>query len=215
MLGAVERGDARKLSELIGYDGGFRVNMDQDGYGGTLLHSACRGSDHCSPVIPLLLAHPDIDVNAKDSFGYTPFFLACYNGHSSCLREMLGDSRVNVHEPGNGCSPLWQAAVNGHVDVIRWWIASGREMELGKPGDGGTDAIGAARERGYSGEVTLLERFKGDPARTRSEVRMQLGITGQYLLPTYYYLLLPTTTYYHSPFNGVGENIEVSLFFSN
>jgi len=29
--------------------------------------------------------------------------------------------------------------------------------------------------------VTLLKRFKGDAAKTRSEVRMEWGITGQYL----------------------------------
>ena len=71
---------------------------------------------------------------------------------------------------------LVQAATNGHLDVIKWWIASGREMELGNPGDERTDAIGVAKKYGKTNVVTLLERFKENPVETRSEVRLELGI---------------------------------------
>jgi len=91
-------GDAKKVAEMIRQDPGFKVNMALDGYGSTLLHYACQG-DSRSAVIPLLLAHPDIDVNAKNEFGHTPFYLACIFGRPSCVREMLKDSRVKVNEP--------------------------------------------------------------------------------------------------------------------
>jgi len=85
-----------------------------------------------------------------------------------------------VNETGNhGCTPLRKAAQIGHVDVIKWWIASGREMDLGTPGELETDAIGESRNEGKTEVVTLLERFKSDAAKTRDEVRMELGITGQ------------------------------------
>jgi len=96
---------------------------------------------------------------------------------------MLKDSRVKLNEPNKyGWTPLWGAARDGHLDVIiKWWIASGREMDLGTPGDvDKTDAIGVAKRRGKTEVVTLLERFKGDAAKTRSELRKQLGINGQY-----------------------------------
>jgi len=103
MLAAVYGGDTKKLAELIRQDPGFNVNMDQDGNGWTLLHHACA-RDSRSPVIPLLLAHPDIDVNVKESGGHTPFYLACC-GRPSCVREMLKDSRVNLNEPNKyGCT---------------------------------------------------------------------------------------------------------------
>ena len=76
-----------------------KVNTDQSGYGWTLLHFACNDSSS-SPVISLLLAHPDIDVNVKDDDGTTPFYRAC-GGNTSCVREMLRDSRVSVNEPSN------------------------------------------------------------------------------------------------------------------
>jgi len=181
MLAAVENGDAKELAELIKQDPGFKVNMGQDAMRWTLLHCACRDS-HRSPVIPLLLAHPDIDVNVKDRHGRTPFFLACYWGYTSCVRVMLKDIRVEVNEPdSDGNSPLWWAARSGNLEVLKWWIASGREMDLGKPGDiDETDAIGVAKKYGKTDIATLLERFKKDAAKTRSEVKKELRVTGQH-----------------------------------
>jgi len=177
------------LAELIRQDPGFNVNMELDGQRLTLLHHAC-GRDGSSALIPLLLAHPDIDVNSKDVGGITPFFFACGTGRISCLREMLKDSRVNQNEPAdNGKTPPWGAAYNGQLEAIKWWIASEKEMDLGIPGDvDKTDAIGVAKERGHAEVVALLERFHSDAAKTRSEVRKQFGINGQYSY--YYYSIL-------------------------
>ena len=171
---AVRKGDVKRLAKLMSQDTIFDVNMVLDVRGRTLLHFACR-DDSRSAVIPLLLAHPGIDVNVKDESGSTPFFYACY-GYPSCVREMLKDSRVKVNEPNNdGCTPLWNAADDGYLDIIRWWIASGREMDLGKPGDvDKTDAVGVAKR--YGKEVaTLLERFKSDASKTRHAMRVEMG----------------------------------------
>jgi len=143
MLAAVHDGDVKKLAELIGDDPSFNVNMRRDGDGWTLLHQACLSNSR-SAVIPLLLAHPDIDVNVKDNDGSSPFYFACSNGHTSCVRVMLKNSRVKVNETdNNGETPPWIAAHYGHLHVIKWWIASGREMDLGEPGDEKADDIGA------------------------------------------------------------------------
>jgi len=175
MLAAVKKGDAKELAELMRQNPGFDVNMDQDGIGHTLLHYACLES-HRSPVIPLLLAHPDIDVNVKDTTGSTPFLVAS-GGHVSCVREMLTDSRVKVNKPNHyGRTPLWWAAFNVCLDVIKWWIASGREMDLGTPGDDYTDAIGVAKEDDNTEVVSLLKRFESDAAKTRHAVRVELGL---------------------------------------
>ena len=194
MYAAVKSGDAKKLAELIRQDPGFDVNITLKGSKWTLLHEACIG-DIRSAVIPLLLAHPDIDVNVKNRSGGTPFYYAC--GYPSCAREMLKDSRVKVNEPDkNGNTPLWNAAYHGSLDVIKWWIASGREMDLGTAGNVyRTDAIGGAKKYGHAEVVTLLERFKSDAAKTRSEVRKQLGINGRYSY-SYYSILLLFTSFF-------------------
>ena len=94
------------------------------------------------------------------------------------LCEMLKDSRVKVNEPTNsGSTPLQLAAANDHLDVIKWWIASGREMDLGEPGDvDKTDAIGVAKKKGKTEVVALLERFKSDAAQTRHAIRVEIGL---------------------------------------
>jgi len=103
---------------------------------------------------------------------------ACFYGSTSCAREVVKDSRVKVNEPdNNGFTPLWQAAYYGSLNVIKWWIASEREIDLGKPGDiYKTDAIGGAKERGNAEVVTLLERFESDAAKTRHAMRVELGL---------------------------------------
>jgi len=101
----------------------------------TALHVVCAGGR--DSVVSILLAHPNVDVNATDKYGYTPFMSACERGHTSCARLMLRDSRVKVNEPDNGKrTTLFRAAATSRLNVIRWWIASGREIDLGKPGDG-------------------------------------------------------------------------------
>ena len=102
----IQKGDAKKLSELMRRDPDFDVNQVLDKNGFTLLHHACWGKTN-SAVIPLLLAHPDIDVNLKETVGLALFYLACAYGYTSCVREMLKDSRVNPNEPTNeGSTPL-------------------------------------------------------------------------------------------------------------
>ena len=86
---------------------------------------------------------------------------------------MLKDSRVKVNEPDNdGETPLCYAARFGSPDVIKWWIASGREIELGEPGDVFMDAIGVAKEYDRTEVVSLLERLKENPVETRHAVRV-------------------------------------------
>ena len=185
MLAAIKKGDTKKLAELMRQDPGFKVNMGQNGSGQTLLHSACN-SDSSSAVIPLLLAHPDIDVNAKDKSGSTPFSSAIANAATSCVREMLKDSRVIVNERDkDGCTPpLWDVAANDRLDIIKWWIVSGREMILWTQKEWSRNFEEAEKEgeeekKGETAETSLLKRFRNDASKTRNEVKMELGITGQ------------------------------------
>jgi len=66
---------------------------------------------------------------------------------------------------------------------------------MGEPGNEFQDVIGAARKPTQGGNeteeafekrkkvcllvATLLERFKGNPAQTKTEIRKELGITGE------------------------------------
>jgi len=178
----VERGKLEDTKEILRIHPAINVNWSNGfwkGPGGpsSALHRACwNGHD---AIVSLLLAHPAINVNLKDTHGFSPFMIAARCGALPCVRLLLLDPRVRPNEPGgNGYTPLIYSVFYVQYDVIRWWIASGREMDLGKPGDEKTDAIRAAV--GLPGArktemVTLLERFRGDPVETRRDVRVELG----------------------------------------
>jgi len=85
--------------------------------------------------------------------------------------------RLPFIEPSYGYTPLRGAAYYGDIDVIKWWITSGREMDFWKPGDvDKTDAIGGAKKRRRTEVVALLERFKKNPVETRHAMRVELGL---------------------------------------
>jgi len=97
-----------------------------------------------------------------------------------CVRLLLKDSRVLVNEPtAFGNTPLYWATYNVHLDIIRWWIASGRELDLGEPGNYKTDAIMKAKDVAETEVVALLERFKENPVETRHQVRLELGLVNE------------------------------------
>ena len=139
------------------------------------LHIACE-EGHDS-VVSVLLAHPNIDVNLADSCGFAPFVYACQNKRISCLRLMLSDARVEVNRLIFGKeSPLCRAIMmHGNITVVQWWIASGREMNLGSPENDLTDATTTAKITKQRRIALLLKNFKENPDRTRYEVKLHLG----------------------------------------
>jgi len=150
-------------------------------WGWSALHYACDSGQ--SLVVASLLAHPDIIVNrrARPEMA-TPFFLACKRGMTVCVWLLLKDPRVLVTEPDkSGNTPLKEAVECGRVDVLKWWIASGRRLNLGDRGDPKTDVIAAAESRKYPSQfrdemIGILKRYVADPEATCNEFREYLGL---------------------------------------
>jgi len=175
---AVSSGKVEEVKEILGGNPTLDVNWKNRDTGWSSLHRACwsdRGS-----IVSIFLAHPDVDVNLKSDDGSTPFNDSCFKGATSCARLLLMDPRVNVTEPSlSGSTPLFWAAYWGTLGIIKWWISSGREMDFGEPGNGNTDAIGAAMKKGKLEAATLLTRFRENPAVTRHEIRVELGLVDE------------------------------------
>lgn len=170
--------DVEMAKKILAENPGDKVNEADRQTGDTALHLTCCDLTEVSErIASLLLAHPGINVNAKDNLGYTPFIVACIYSNIPLVRLLLRDRRVKVNEPNPRKTPLKIAAYDGSLEVIKWWIASGREMELGQTGNE-NDAIEAARKNNNLHIVILLERFRDNPTQTRSEVRQELGWFG-------------------------------------
>ena len=164
---AAFNGKVEEVKSILRKNPSLNVNWKNEECGAETALSAACFNGHDS-VVSVLLAHPDIDPNLKQKDGWTPFMTACWSGKTSGVRLLLQDQRVMINEPNiEGSTPLRWAAFKGNQDVIKWWIVSGREMNLGTPGDIDKTEV-----------VSLLERFKSDAAKTRSEIRLELGING-------------------------------------
>jgi len=170
----IGEGELDEAVRLLQTSPEIRVNHNHNGdfLHWTMLHKACYNNQPA--VVAALLAHPDIDVNFKDTSGQTPFILAHYTHNPECVRLMLKDPRVLVNEPDrNGTTPLWMAAFNNSLDIVKLWIASGRGMYLGDPGSE-MNALEMARREMKTELVSLLENFTENPVQTRWEVRQEL-----------------------------------------
>jgi len=193
-----------EVKEILKGHPGVNVNWQNSKFiEWTALHRACSsGSDS---IVSLLLAHPDIDVNLKTKDGKTGFWLACSDGSASSVRLLLRDARVDVSlSDARGLTPLQRCVSQGYVDSIKWWIVSGRTLDLNDPaflasegnsgvrkekaakssemrkGGGGP---GAGDNKGKSEAMTLLHKFRENPEKSREEIRKELGIAGEFNSP--------------------------------
>ena len=145
----------------------------------TLLYSA---SFHDHVVVKLLLAHPNIHINLKNSNGETSLSLCCWKGRVSVVQVLLKDPRVDVTlDDKDGRTPPWWASCSSWYEVIEWLIASGRDLEdiehkKGKYGGKDYTALEIARSRGSTEVASVLDRFMANPTQTRHEVRVKLGM---------------------------------------
>jgi len=98
---AAQNGNIEAVRLLLS-DGRLQdVNARCNGGDATVLMRAC--SSGYSEIVRLLLAHPKIDVNIKESRGYTALvhavmihFGGTERGHIECVSMLLADARVDV-----------------------------------------------------------------------------------------------------------------------
>ena len=158
-------GNAATVNQILSENPDINVNWQND-YGATPLHIACVYGR--SAIVAILLAHPNVKVNLKSRHGSTPFNVACRNMKLPCVRLLLKDSRVTLLTTDKDhMDALTTALQFGHIDVLRWWIASGREIHL----DPRHEQVRVARED----IVALLARFTEDPEETCWAVRREIS----------------------------------------
>ena len=170
-----------EVSSLLRDHPGINVNWtNEDGW--TALHTALL-EGHVE-VAKLLLAHPKIEVNLKSDDGQTPILRGCWNGQMSVVQVLLKDPRVDVTlDDDRERTPLWFASRDDQHEVIEWLIASGRDLgdvKNKKGNEWGKDkvftALEIARKCKRTEIVSVLERFLANPALTRHELRVKLGV---------------------------------------
>ena len=195
----------RVVEEILLSDPNIDVNWaNPDWESWTALHAAAAQGHQ--DVTQLLLAHPAIDVNKRDSLGKTPLCDACHFGEAGTVKLLLQDARVLVNVVDNsGCPPIWRAAFWGHAEVVRWLVASGREVDLAITArghddyderEGGCPAVVIARKNGKGEVAALLNDFEANPQQTRHQVRVQLGLADSLATELFAAVVLVCDEYY-------------------
>jgi len=155
------------------------VNWKAPNGGFTALHMAANNG--YEDTVRLLLTHPDIDVNLLADQGFSATLVASQGPYVGPLRELLGDSRVDVNRPCDlGMFPLFVMAYDRRYEYIMWAIASGRDLNIqGKTLE--KTPLQVARERNATEAIVILEAYEMDPKETVTRIRHDLQITGQFL----------------------------------
>ena len=97
------------------------VDLDyQDDQGETALHVAARfGHADCAAA---LLHHADHEANtevAENSFGWTPLFTACVDGHLKIVELLIAAGSDLERLDSSGWSAKEHAALRGHIEIAK------------------------------------------------------------------------------------------------
>ena len=99
----------------------------QEGDWGTALHIAA-GQGQVA-IAKLLLSCADIEINAMNSFGNTPLFLATDRAHPEMVQLLLDCGANMSNRNDKSHTPLHHASINGFVDLVERFLDKGVDLE--------------------------------------------------------------------------------------
>ena len=156
---AVEVDDARTVTRLL--QRGFDPNTpDPQGQVGLFL--ALRGGSE--QVVQVLLAHPELKVDATNTSDETPLMMAALRGALDPARRLL-ERGAQVERPG--WTPLHYAASGPNVAVVKLLLDRGSPINARSP-NGTTPLMMAARYGTEESALLLLDR--GADATLRNQL---------------------------------------------
>jgi len=181
-----------------------RIDLNKvDDSGQTPFYIACE--HRCTEVVKVLLNHQKIERNKPNKNGWTPFYIACV-GRTEIVKLLLNDEGIDINqETHHGETPFHIACKNGHIEIVQYLLASGREITLTVKDKDGKTAIDCARDGEKSEKkiweseedfqrrkgncsriVELIESFQRNPNETRSKRLLR----GKILLFSFFFFLL-------------------------
>ncbi|MBY0405691.1 MAG: ankyrin repeat domain-containing protein, partial [Cyanobacteria bacterium] len=111
--------------------------------GKTLLHVASdKGHEK---LLAKLLAHPGIDINAMDNYGYTALVLASDRGYQKIVSKLLAYPGIDINYRSQyGYTALGLSCINGRNNTVETLLADPRIEKNGPSQKGSTPLILAA-----------------------------------------------------------------------
>lgn len=107
---------------------------EDNGYSGmtdtTPLHIAALSS--YSALLDHLLENGRTDeIQKSDSWGYRPFYWACYSGDIYAVQRLVkAGADINAKGDDGNITALWGAATMGHVDIVRYLLEQNAGVDI-------------------------------------------------------------------------------------
>lgn len=99
----------------------------------------------------------DVDLQKADQLGMdeeSPLHMACYQGHTEEVREMIS-SGIDINVRGDiGSTPLHEAVLGGHAEVIKVLLNNGASLD--SKNDYGETPLELAETQGNQDVITAL-----------------------------------------------------------
>jgi ankyrin repeat protein len=107
-------------------------------------------------VVGYLLSRPDIKIDAKTPAGESMLLLACRPGHLEVMRLLVGAGAKVNPQASDEYGSLGDAALNGHLHVVKYLVEEAGADVLRVDPDGRTPLMRAA-ERGHTDVAAYLQ----------------------------------------------------------
>jgi hypothetical protein len=143
-------------------------------------------------LMPLIIRHPTIDLPGLAHDRIFPSYPdAATHDFSQVIKLLLHDLRVSfttmtTSSPTftSSSSLLWRVCHEGDLSMVKWMVASGRNIGVELPCLGMKTRVvestpyRIAEEKGHDEVLKLIKDLMKNPVETRKAVRAELGITG-------------------------------------
>jgi len=102
-----------------------------DPRGNPMLIVAIR--DKSIKVTDLLLSNPVTNVNLTNKSGENALMLAAFDGELALVKNLVLEKKAAVNKPG--WAPIHYAATNGHLDITKFLVANGAQVNSLSPSE--------------------------------------------------------------------------------